>query len=164
MKQLIWQQYALVWVSLLIGMLLQIVPLPHWALWLRPAWVFMLIIFWVVLVPHRVGVGTAFVVGLLMDLLTGTPLGLHALIFTLSAYMLIRFQPQMRNFPLWQQAMMILFLLLFNVALQSWVFHLMGLRTVSALFWLSPFVGAVFWIWMALILHNWQDRLVERWL
>ena len=164
MKSLVWKQQTLIWISILVGMLLEIVPLPHWTLWLRPAWVYMLIIFWVILVPQRVGVGTDFVVGLLMDLLTGTILGLHAFIYVLSAYVLMRFQPQLRNFPLWQQAIMIYLFLFFNVVLQTLVSRLISLQSVSLLFWLSPFIGAVFWIWMVLLLRDWQDRLVEHWL
>ena len=81
------KQIMIIVLSFLVGMILEAVPLPHWAVWLRPEWVFVILLFWVVSQPHYVGMCVAFLVGILMDLLTGTLLGQHALVFTLVIYL-----------------------------------------------------------------------------
>src|SRR3989339_60001 len=73
--------------TFLIGMLLTIVPMSQSLVWFRPEWILMLLFFWVMMTPHRVAVIGAFFVGLLADLLTGTLFGLHALLFSLTAFL-----------------------------------------------------------------------------
>lgn len=61
--------------TFLTGMMLTILPLPKWVVWYQPVWVFMILLFWMIAIPYQVGIGTAFTVGILLDLLTGTILG-----------------------------------------------------------------------------------------
>ncbi len=88
--------------SFLVGMILLILPLPAWASWWRPSWVFLILVYWMLAMPYRVGVGAAWLVGLIVDLLLGTPLGMHAFVFTLLGYFVLKFNPQLRNFPMCQ--------------------------------------------------------------
>ena len=64
--------------TLLMALWLAIVPLPVWAQWGRPELVAMVLVYWVIALPERVGIGIAWVVGLLQDIMQGSPLGQHA--------------------------------------------------------------------------------------
>ena len=66
-------------VTLCIAMLLMILPMPEWARPFRPQWVTLTLIYWAIALPHRVGVGSGFLAGIALDVLTGTLLGQHAL-------------------------------------------------------------------------------------
>ncbi len=66
-------------VSYLVALLLTIWPLPNWAEPFRPAWVVLATIYWCLFLPHRVGLLVTFGVGILVDTLTGSLLGEHAL-------------------------------------------------------------------------------------
>src|SRR5689334_20324828 len=94
-------------ISLLIALMLMLLPMPAWAAWMRPVWVLMVLIYWTIAVPYRVNTGIAFVMGLLIDLLTGTLLGEHALALTVVIYFVARLHMRLRMYPLIQQSMSI---------------------------------------------------------
>ena len=67
-------------VSLLLALLLGVVPLPDWLQPLRPYWLALVLAYWLLEVPERVGLGVAFGLGLLADLAFGGLLGEQALL------------------------------------------------------------------------------------
>ena len=68
-----------IWLTLVISLCLQVMPLPDaWLMW-RPNWLGLALAYWCVTAPQRVGVFHGFVCGLLLDLIEGTPLGQNAL-------------------------------------------------------------------------------------
>ena len=60
--------------------------------------------------PDKVGISEALVIGLLLDILTGSILGLHALLFVLVTYICQRFFYQFRVAPVLQQSIILFFL------------------------------------------------------
>ena len=42
---------------------LMILPMPEWARPLRPQWVTLVLLYWAIALPHRVGVGSGFATG-----------------------------------------------------------------------------------------------------
>ncbi len=112
--------------SMLIALMLTILPLrPDFAAW-NPDWVAMALIFWALAMPTRVGVGTAWVAGLLLDVLKGAVLGQHALALTLMCYPLMRFHLRIRVFPLPQQCFTVAWLLLFYNFTLFWIDGILG--------------------------------------
>src|SRR5690349_11353732 len=95
--------------SLIIALILSLLPLPDWAIWGRPAWVLLVLMYWTIIAPYRINVGLAWSTGLLVDLLNGTILGEHALAFTLVTYFILRMHIRLRMYPLLQQSLSILF-------------------------------------------------------
>ncbi len=71
--------------TLLMALILTILPLPDWAQMLRPQWYTLVLIYWVLALPLRVGVGIGWLVGIQVDVMTGTLLGQHALSLALIA-------------------------------------------------------------------------------
>jgi rod shape-determining protein MreD len=77
-----------IWVIVLtffIAYLLAIVPVPEWAMSYRPEWVPLVLIYWVMALPYRVGIGSAWIAGLVLDILEGSILGLNALALVIIA-------------------------------------------------------------------------------
>ncbi len=155
------KQTIIICVSFLVGMILEILPLPHWAVWFRPEWVFIILLFWIVSVPHRVGIVVAFSIGIMMDLLTSTLLGQHAFAFTVVTYLVIKFHPQLKNFPLWQQLGMIFILVLLELALQYWVMELLGSPPRNWGYWFPALISTVIWPWFCVLLKDRQDSIRE---
>lgn len=98
--------------TIVFAMLLMILPLPDSLRFLRPEWVLITLIYWAMAVPRLVGVGFAWVVGLLMDVMMGGAIGLLAFSYTLVIYLVLQFHLQLRQYPLWQQALSIMSLIL----------------------------------------------------
>ena len=92
-------------VSLAIAMVLTVMPLPAMLAPLRPYWVALVVIFWCLETQALISLGSAFLIGLLLDVLTGTLLGMHALGLVILVYLVTRFRARLRFFPPWQQAL-----------------------------------------------------------
>ncbi|MDP0919657.1 rod shape-determining protein MreD, partial [Klebsiella pneumoniae] len=57
----------IVFATFLVGMVLSQMPLPDLLVWARPEWVVLILIYWVMALPHRIGLGSAFLLGVLLD-------------------------------------------------------------------------------------------------
>jgi rod shape-determining protein MreD len=126
-------------------MLLTIVPLPSgWHIW-RPDWVALTLIYWCLSLPYRVSVGSGFVAGLLLDTLTGTVLGQHALGLSVIAYVCVRLHQRVRLYPMWQQALTVLVLLALHQLVTLWIDSIIGRPARPLSYWMPSLVGALLW-------------------
>ena len=92
--------------SLLVALAFNLLPLGrHPAM---PDLLALTLAFWAVHQPRRVGVGIAFVFGLLMDVHQGALLGQHGLAYTLLAYLALAFSRRLSWFTLAQQTLQVL--------------------------------------------------------
>ena len=152
----------LVYGSVALGLLLAIIPIPLFVEPMRPFFLGMLLAYWSMEAPNKVGIGTAFIVGLLADLITATLLGEHALRLVVLVILVQRFRARLRFFPLWQQALA-LGLLLGNdqllVAISRWLSGAPPLPWRSAL---SPLLAMLLWPWLYVLLDMARLRTRER--
>jgi len=127
------------------AMLLTIIPLPENLRILRPDWVGLTLIFWCLVLPYRVSVGSGFLAGLLLDVLSGTLLGEHALSLSLIAYLCVRLHQRIRVYPMWQQALTVMVLLILHQLLTLWIDGIIGRPSPPFSYWLPSLLGAVLW-------------------
>jgi rod shape-determining protein MreD len=148
--------------SLFVGLLVLVVPLPTGFDLARPYVLAMLLCYWLLEAPERVGLGTAFVVGLLADLVSGTLFGEQAMRLVVLTFLVQRFRARLRFFPLWQQALAV-FALLLNDRLVALAIRLAaGDGAPPWGTWLSPVAGFALWPWLFLLLDELRLRLRER--
>ena len=135
-----------IFLSFFIAYLLAIVPFPDWAMDYRPEWVPMVLIYWVMALPYRVGIGSAWVVGLFMDILEGSILGLHALSLVIIAYITLSLHLRLRMFSSLQQAGLVLALVGLNLMMCHWLQIVTGQSVASSLlFLMAALTSAVIW-------------------
>jgi rod shape-determining protein MreD len=150
-----------VWViaaSYLAALVLTVWPLPQWAEVFRPAWVPLVTIYWCLWLPERVGVIIAFFAGLLVDALSGTLLGEHALALILVAWAALWMHLQVRVFPWWQQCVVVLGILALHALVLFWVDGMLGYTVGAAMRWTPALVSAALWPWILQVMSRSQQR------
>ena len=128
--------------SFIIALLLTTIPLPGWLNDWRPAWVAMMLIYWCIVLPERVGIGIAWLLGLMLDVHTGALLGQNALGLSVIAYLTLRLHKRIRLFPPLQQSVLICFYLLLFQFLTLWIRGIIGVPPQHWSFW-APVVSSM---------------------
>jgi rod shape-determining protein MreD len=95
---------VVVYITLLIALLCQLFPWVGQGIIFRPDFMLIVTLYWLLRAPHLCNIGTAWLVGILVDLATGSLLGQHALSFTLVAFMGLSFQRRLVLFNPWHLA------------------------------------------------------------
>jgi len=135
-----------IFLSFFIAYLLAIVPLPEWAMSYRPEWVPMVLIYWAMALPYRVGIGSAWAVGLVLDVLEGSTLGVNALALVVVAYVALSLHQRMRMFSVLQQSGLVLALVGLNLMVCNWLQIVTGQSVSSNLMFLTAaLTSAVTW-------------------
>jgi rod shape-determining protein MreD len=147
-------------VTVVAALALTVVPLPDWAEGLRPLWVALAVFYWVIALPERFGVGLAWIVGLLLDALTGTLLGAHALALTLVAFVAARMHLKLRMFPVWQQSIAVGLALSLYAFVLFWIGGLSGETTRPLVRFLPIATSVVLWPWIYALLRAVRRRFV----
>jgi rod shape-determining protein MreD len=91
--------------TLLIALMASIMPMPLNADAFRPDWVLIVLMYWCMALPGQVNIITAWVMGFILDVLLGSVLGVHAAAMAISIYIIIGNHQKIRNFSIWQQAL-----------------------------------------------------------
>jgi rod shape-determining protein MreD len=140
--------------SFAVALMLTAMPLPDWATAWRPAWVLMVLIYWCMAVPDRIGVGVSWVLGLLVDVLKGTLLGQHAAIFAVVAFITVKTHRRLRVYPLIQQAAYVGLMLCLHALWTLWVRGIAGHSTQPSVYWLPVLTSVILWPWLFVILRD----------
>lgn len=131
--------------SVLATYVLAVLPLPDWAAPMRPYWTAVVLIYWCLETPERVGIGSGWLAGLGLDLMTGGLLGEHALRLTIMTYIVHRFRRRLRFFPFWQQTLAVLAVLVNDRIVLLWIRGMMDHPWPEWTFWLTPAAGMLAW-------------------
>lgn len=114
--------------TFIVALMATIMPLPIAVDAFRPDWILVVVLYWCLALPNRVNVITAWLLGLLLDILLGSVLGIHAAAMALSVYIIAGNFQKIRNFSVWQQALI--------VGVLSALYHLL-------VFWFQRFLTDV---------------------
>jgi rod shape-determining protein MreD len=148
----------IIWLTFAIGLLLSVSPLPQFMEVLRPLWLSLLLAFWCLNVPAKIGMTTAWVLGLAEDVLYGTLLGQNALILSLTTFLVLSLQQRMRMFPMWQQSLVIFVVLGVMQLVQLWLSALTGNRQPTLALVLPAVTSALLWPWVSYGLRGLRRR------
>ncbi|BDX18864.1 MAG: rod shape-determining protein MreD [Pseudomonadales bacterium] len=144
--------------SILAALLLSVMPMPDPVSLGRPMWLAMVLAYWVMALPHRVGLLTAWLAGLVSDVLFGQLFGQNALVMTLVVWMVLLLYQRIRRFPLWQQSLVMLPVFGIAQMVLLWLNSLSGNRPPTLLFLLPAVVSAVLWPWVFSLLRGVRRR------
>jgi rod shape-determining protein MreD len=147
-------------VSMVAAFLLNMLP---WGQWVGiPDFVALVLVFWSIHQPRKVGIGIAFMMGLLMDVHNASLLGENALSYTLLSYFAIMIHRRVLWFRLPTQAAHVLPLLLLMQVVQMVVRLMVSGKFPGLLYFTESFVAAALWPVVTLILLAPQRRAIDR--
>lgn len=97
--------------TLIVALTFQLYPWSGQGVILRPDFLLVITLYWVVRAPHLCNVGVAWFAGLIVDLSTGSLLGQHALAFGFTAFLALLYQRRLVLFNRFQLSIYVLALL-----------------------------------------------------
>jgi rod shape-determining protein MreD len=153
------ESHSLIFLTVMAAVLLSLLPLPAVLLPFKPYWVAMVLIYWSLETHEIISLGLAFLTGLVLDVLSGSLMGLHALSLVVMVFLVQRFRSRLRFFPPWQQALSVLGLLVNDRIILIWITVLLGEPLPTWKYWLSPLVGMALWPWLFLLLDRIRSRM-----
>jgi rod shape-determining protein MreD len=136
--------YSVILPTFFVALVFAIFPMPRMLDYIRPEWVAMTLVFWVLVSPSKAGIFLGFVMGLLVDVMHGNVLGQNALAMSLLAYLCMLLQSRMRLYNSIQQSFLVFVLVGLYLLVSFWVESIVLGQGKMALLW--PSVGSAL-IW-----------------
>lgn len=150
--------YSVYGLSLIAALLLQLVVLPDLLGAARPLWLPLIIAYWALVEPRMPILISAFILGLLSDVLFSTALGQHALGLVLMAYVVSRMRPIFILFPLWQATFALAPAWLLYTYLMFWIDATTHHQADLWLRWLPVLSTTLFWPLVFALMERLRDR------
>jgi len=142
---------GLIAVTVFGALLVNLVPLPRSVLDLRPDFCALVLIYWGIHQPRRVGFTAAFLLGLAVDLVDASLFGQHSLAYVALLFAAIALSRRVLNFSLLGQTLHVLPLLLAGDLISIAVRLLAGDELPAATHFFGAMIGALLWIPMSLL-------------
>lgn len=148
------ESLTLIFLTVLAAVLFSLLPLPEVLLPFKPYWVALVVIYWSLETKGIISLGMAFLTGLVLDILSGSLMGMHALSLVIMVFLVQRFRSRLRFFPPWQQALSVFALLVNDRIILIWITVLLGEPVPTWKYWLPPLIGMVVWPWLFLLIDR----------
>ena len=139
-------------VTFIAAAMLNMMPWTGLAAWLRPDFVALVLLYWIIDQPRLVGFTAAFTLGLLMDVAEGALLGQHALSYSILAYAAIALNRRVRLFSPATQAFHVVPLLIVNDLIVLGVRLLAGADFPGYRYFFGSLVAGAQWPLVSLLL------------
>lgn len=137
--------------SLFAALILQLLPWSGLLLQIKPDFLILVLLFWLLRAPHMCNIGTAWTAGVLMDLISGDLFGQNALAYALTAFFAVMYQRRLILFTLLQQSGYVLLLLFANQMILMLLKSFSGSSYFGWTYFVPSFTGILLW---HLVLHS----------
>ena len=131
--------------SFVIAFILNLVSYPEWMRHAKPDWVLLVLFYWCLAIPDRVGVGTGWLSGIVMDVLYYSLLGQHAAGKAFVALIAVVAHRRIRLYHLWQQCVVVFVVASIDLAITVWIYHLTTGAEVQLIYWQSALTSCLIW-------------------
>ncbi len=132
--------------TLIAALMLNLLPWSGAWLWIKPDFVALVVLYWCIEQPRKVGFVSAWMMGLFMDVADGTLLGQHALAYSILAYASIVLHRRVRMFSGTPQVVHVLLLLLLNDLIVLAIRLVAGADFPGLRYFIGSFVAAALWL------------------
>ena len=133
------------WSIILLSIVLTIIPLPDLINSFRLPWLMMTVIYFSIFNVALIGVFSAWLSGLILDLMAGGLMGENAMILSVISYLSYRFRFQIRVYPIWQIMVVVLLFLSLGELLSLWIQGVSGTMNISVIGWINISIAVIIW-------------------
>ncbi|MBU2891771.1 rod shape-determining protein MreD [Colwellia sp. D2M02] len=140
--------------SLLIALMASIMPMPLAFDAFRPDWVLIVLVYWCLALPSKINIITAWLMGFLLDVLLGSTLGIHAAAMALTMYIVVVNFQKIRNFSVWQQALIIGVLAALYHLIVFWLQRFLSDAVFLPSYLYPVITSIILWPWVFLLLRR----------
>lgn len=134
-----------IYLSLFAAYICLLFPWSGLALTLRPDFMLLTLIFWLLRAPNSCNVGTAWFVGLCVDLATGGIFGQYALAYSITAFFAVVYQRRLVLFNATQQLVYVFVLLLVSQIVLLILKTFAGTESLGWSYFLPSITGVLTW-------------------
>ncbi|MBE7527815.1 MAG: rod shape-determining protein MreD [Burkholderiales bacterium] len=152
---------TLIYLSLATAVLINLMPFDKVVLALRPDFVALILLYWNIHQPRQVGMGVAFLTGLIMDVIDTSVMGQHALAYCLITFLALILHRRLRLFNALRQIPAVLWILLLGQAMVFLTGVLVGTYAPEWHFFLASVTGALCWPVLVFLLGNFRKQQIE---
>lgn len=131
--------------TLIAALFLNLLPWAGYWLWVRPDFVALVVLYWCIEEPRKIGFAGAWLLGLFMDVADGTLFGQHALAYAILAYAGIVLHRRVRMFSGTPQVLHVIPLLLLNDLIVLVIRALAGADFPGFQYFIGSFVAGALW-------------------
>ena len=146
-------------ITIIVALMLMVVPLPDWAAPFRPDWIALTLIYWAMMLPRTWSVGSAWLIGIVLDVAQGTVLGQHALALCLIVFITVRFHLLMRVFPMQQLTATVFAILALYQFILFWINGVAGIDVPAVDYWGPVITGTLLWPFVLMVLRGVRLRV-----
>ena len=138
--------------TLLLALLISLVPWSGWGLVARPDFVALVLLYWCIDQPRKIGFTMAWILGLLMDVADGSLFGQHALAYSILTFAGIALHRRVQTFSVTPQAMHIMPLLILNDLIVLLIRLAAGADFPGYWYFLGAVIGGLLWPVLSFVL------------
>jgi rod shape-determining protein MreD len=140
--------------SFVLAMLVNLMPFPEILAAFKPDFVAIVLVYWVMALPNRIGVFSAWTLGLFVDVMDGTLFGINALSLALVAFLVQLIFHRLRLFPRWKQAINVMVVVGIHQMVVLVLTSLLQPININYTYWFSLIGTLVLWPWIFIILRD----------
>lgn len=123
-----------------------------------PDWTQLFLIYWVLATPMNIGLFSSWIIGLLVDVIIGSTLGINALMYTIVSFLITKIHHIVRYITVFQQSIVIFFILLIKVTFILWVEAMLSIDNQGYSIYWGCLTSALFWPFVFYFLRNIRRR------
>ena len=142
--------------SSFVGLVLTILPLPQAIFFYWPDWMALVVVYWSMSVPDRVGPWVGFTIGTLLEVLFVRNFGVLGLGLAILAFTVNRASQQLQMLSVWQQTIVVTLFVGGFKLLTGWLYGLINGFTITSEYWYSLLGCLVFWPFVSILLQEFR--------
>ena len=136
-------KFFTIFLSLIFSVILTISTFPLGSF--SPDWTQLFLIYWILAAPLSIGLLSSWIVGLVLDVVLGSTLGINALMYTIISYLVFKIHHIARYITVFQQSIVIIAILLIKFTLVLWIDSILSINNYNISLYWSCLTSAVCW-------------------